>query len=178
VIAEQRGEAMRRKLAFVVAVLGAALSPALLAISVAADNWLTYHNDRFGTTIDYPDRFKAEPEPANDDGRKFTSADGAEFVVYGSLNVDELNLAQFQDFALKNLDPGHVVTYNAHGENWFVISGTNGAKIFYERHLLSHRGELTENFSIEYPAAAKEDYDAIIARMAKSLRPGKGFQLR
>lgn len=169
---------MCRKLALVVAVLGAALSPALLAVSAAADNWLTYRNDRFGTTIDYPDRFKAEPPPDNDDGRTFTSADGATFLVYASLNVDEFTLAQFQDFELKNLDHGQVVTYNAHGDNWFVISGTNGANIFYERHVLSHRGELTENFSIEYPAAAKQDYDAIVARMAKSLRPGKGFQLR
>ena len=166
---------MCRKLALVVAVLAAALPSALLA---AADNWLTYHNDRFGTTIDYPDRFKAEPPPDNDDGRKFTSTDGATFLVYASLNVDEFNLAQFQDFELKNLDPGQVVTYNARGDDWFVISGTNGAKIFYQRHLLSHRGELTETFSIEYPAAAKQDYVVIVARMAKSLRPGKGFQLR
>ncbi len=168
---------MCRKLAFVVAVLGVALSPALFATSAATDNWLTYHNDRFGTTIDYPDRFKPEPPPANDDGRKFTSADGAEFLVYASLNVDEFNLAKFQDFVLQNLDSSQVVTYKAHGDNWFVISGTNGANIFYQRHVLSHRGELTESFSIEYPAVAKQDYDAIVARMAKSFRSGKGFQL-
>lgn len=162
---------MCRRSGFLVAALSMALSPALLAAAAAADNWLTYHNDRFGTTIDYPDRFKAEPPPTNNDGRTFTSSDGAKFLVYGSFN-QFTDLAEFQDFELKNLDPGRVTTYNAHGNNWFVISGTSGANIFYERHVLSHRGELTESFSIEYPAAAKQDYDAIVARMAKSLRPG------
>jgi hypothetical protein len=167
--------AMCRKLAFVVAALALALSPTLTQLR-AADNWLTYHNDRFGTTIDYPDRFKAEPPPANNDGRKFTSGDGAEFLVYGSFNALDFDLAKFQDFILENLGRDRAVTYKAQGENWFVISGTNGANIFYQRHLLSHRGELTESFSIDYPAAAKQDYDAIVARMAKSFRSGKGFQ--
>jgi|GEM_PF-6794555 hypothetical protein len=39
------------------------------------DEWLTYHNGRYGTTIDYPDRFKPEPSPDSNDGRTF-EADG------------------------------------------------------------------------------------------------------
>ena len=35
---------------------------------------------------------------------------------------------------------------------------------------------MTEAFSITYPAAAKLSYDPLVARMAKSLRPGRGFQ--
>jgi serine/threonine-protein kinase len=154
---------------------------ALLAVAYGAaigksDNWQTYHNDRYGTTIDYPDQFKPEPPPDADDGRKFTSADGAQFSVYASYNALDLNLAKFQDFILKNLDPGQVITYKTHGDTWFVISGTKGDHIFYEKHLLSHRGQMTEGFLILYPAAAKDSYDAIVARMAKSFRSGQGFQ--
>jgi hypothetical protein len=125
---------------------------------------------------DYPDRFKAGPPPDSDDGRKFTSADGAQFSVYASYDALDFNLAKFQDFILKNLDPGEVVTYKSHGDDWFVVSGTNGGNIFYERHLLSHGGQMTEGFSMSYPAAAKQSYDPVVARMAKSFRPGKGFQ--
>ncbi|HZC56092.1 MAG TPA: hypothetical protein VE396_08600 [Xanthobacteraceae bacterium] len=173
---------MRWKLSFVFAVLSATL----FAARAGADNWLTYHNDRYGTTIDYPDQFKAEPPPDSNDGRKFKSADGAEFSVYASYNALDFDLAKFQNFTLKNLNPGQVVTYKTHGyENngkekdgdaWFVISGTNGANIFYERHLLSHGGQMTEGFSMSYPAIAKQNYDPIVARMAKSFRAGKGFQ--
>ncbi len=167
---------MRRKLLFVFAVLSVIVPAMMFAAPARADNWLTYHNDRYGTTIDYPDQFKAEPPPDSNDGRKFTSTDGAQFSVYASYNALDFNLAKFLDFALKNLDPGQVVTYKTHGDGWFVISGTNGANIFYERHLLSHGGQMTEGFSMSYPAASKLTYDPIVARMAKSFRVGKGYQ--
>ena len=35
---------------------------------------------------------------------------------------------------------------------------------------------MSETFSMTYPAAAKQSYDTIVARMAKSFRSGKGFQ--
>ncbi len=167
---------MRRSFLLVMAALCAFAPAMLLANSAHADNWLTYHNDRYGTTIDYPNQFKAEPPPGSDDGRTFKSADGARFSVYASYNALDFDVAKFQDSTLKNLDPSEAVTYKAHGDNWFVISGTKGSDIFYERHLLSHGGQMTEGFSISYPAAAKQSYDPIVARMAKSFRAGRGYQ--
>jgi hypothetical protein len=166
---------MRRKF-LLTGVVFALLEPFVIAAPARADQWLTYHNDRYGTTIDYPDQFKPEPPPDADDGLRFKDVQGVEFAVYASYNALDFNLAKYRDYTLKNLDPGQVVTYQAHGDNWFVISGTKGDNIFYERHLLSHGGQMTETFSITYPAAAKLSYDPLVARMAKSLRPGKGFQ--
>jgi hypothetical protein len=166
---------MRWKLSFVLAALGAILPAMMFAVPADAENWLTYQNDRYGTTIDYPDQFKAEPPPDADDGRRFKSADGAKFAVYASYALDS-TLAEIEEFTLKNLAPGAVVTYKTGGDNWFVISGTDSANIFYERHLLSHGGQMSETFSMAYPAAVKQSYDAIVARMAKSFRAGKGFQ--
>jgi len=166
---------MRGKLLFVFAVLSAIVPAVTFAAAADAGNWLTYQNDRYGTTIDYPDQFKAEPPPDADDGRRFKSADGAEFAVYASYALDS-TLADIQEFTLKNLTPGAVVTYKTDGDNWFVISGTAGANIFYQRHLLSHRSQMSETFSMTYPAAAKQSYDVIVARMAKSFRAGRGFQ--
>jgi hypothetical protein len=166
---------MRGKWLFVFAVLSAIVPAMTFAAAARAGNWLTYQNDRYGTTIDYPDQFKPEPPPDANDGRRFNSTDGAKFAVYASYALDS-TLADIQEFTLKNLAPGAVVTYKTKGDNWFVISGTAGANIFYERHLLSHGGQMSETFSMTYPAAAKQSYDAIIARMAKSFRAGKGFQ--
>jgi hypothetical protein len=142
----------------------------------AAETWRTYHNERYGTTIDYPDSFKAEPPPGSNDGRAFKNADGAQFPVAASYNALDFDLGKFHDFIVKNLSPGAALTYQAHGDNWFVISGTNDTGIFYEKHLLSHNSEMTEEFVISYPAALKQTYDPIVARMATSFRPGAGFQ--
>ena len=135
----------------------AALSLTILMVAVVtqlltppaalADDWRTYHNDRYGTTIDYPSVFKPGTPPGNDDGLAFTSADGAEFSVFASYNALDFDLAGFQDFVAKNLGADAVITYRAHGDDRFVISGTKGSdRIFYERHLLSHGKEMTEGF--------------------------------
>ncbi|MFZ3335813.1 MAG: hypothetical protein WA199_07655, partial [Xanthobacteraceae bacterium] len=71
----------------------------LLAASAAkADSWLTYQNDRYGTTIDYPDVFKMQPPPDADDGRRFKSADGADFAVWASYFALDLTLAKYRDY--------------------------------------------------------------------------------
>jgi hypothetical protein len=151
-----------------------------VAQTAGAPHLRTYHNDRYGTTIDYPDSFKAEPPPDNNDGRRFKSADGAEFAVFASYGALDFDLAGYQKYILEKLGPGKAVTYQAHGEDWFVISGTEGDGIFYERYMLSHGKEMAEGFVegfvMSYPAALKPIYDPIVARMAKSFRSGTGFQ--
>ncbi len=162
--------------ALAVFLAAAVIQGAALAIAVA-DDWRTYRNERYGTTIDYPDIFKAGPPPANDDGLAFNLDDGAAFSVVASFNALDFDLAGFKDFIVKNLEAGEVNTYQAQGKDWFVISGTKGADgIFYERHLLSHGKELTEGFVMSYPAHLKQKYDPIVARMSKSFRSGTGFQ--
>ncbi|HTZ02657.1 MAG TPA: hypothetical protein VMC05_10020 [Xanthobacteraceae bacterium] len=157
--------------------LKAMLAAALFAAGAAkADDWLIYQNDRYGTTIDYPAVFKMQPPPDADDGRRFESADGASFAVSASYGGIEFTPAAYHDFIVKHLDAGSTITYEARGKNWFVVSGTRGDRIFYEKHLLSHGGEMTEDLVISYPASRKDSYDPIVARMAKSLRSGRGFQ--
>jgi len=157
----------------------AAAAPAAAQTS-GTPHWLTYQNDRYGTTIDYPDFFKAEPPPDNDDGRRFKSADGAEFAVFASYGALDFDLAGYQKYILEKLGPGKAVTYQARGDDWFVISGTEGDGIFYQRYMQSHGRAVAEGFVqgfvMSYPAALKETYDPIVARMAKSFRSGTGFQ--
>jgi serine/threonine-protein kinase len=155
-------------------VLGAALVCG--ARGFAADAWQTYINDRYGTTIDYPASFQPQPPPDDDDGRAFKSPDGASFSVAASYGGIDSDLATYREFILEHEPKSAAVTYQAQGKDWFVVSGTNGDRVFYERHLLSHGGEMTEDFVMSYPAARKQAYDPIVARMAKSFRSGSGFQ--
>lgn len=140
------------------------------------EHWSTYSNDRYGTTIDYPDRFVAQPPPDADDGLKFKSNDGAEFSIFAFYNTLDFDVPGFEVFTVEHLDAGSVITYRASGSTWFVLSGTRGNDIFYERQMLSYRKEMAEGFVIVYPAKLKAIYAPIVARMAKSFRSGKGFQ--
>jgi hypothetical protein len=137
--------------------------------------WKTYRNARFGTSIDYPaDRFHPLPPPANGDGLRFEARDGARFTVSAIRNIDDDTLAEVEKSYLADREAGETITYCDKGPDWFVLSGTRGGMIFYERHLLSHRNALINTFDISYPARLKSTYDPIVTRMSRSLRPGVG----
>jgi len=140
-----------------------------------AETWRTYRNPRFGTTIEYPDRFRPGRPPENGDGLGFSSADGAAFSVWGSHNSLEHDLSGLETFARETLSKNQRVTYEARGGNWFVLSGSQGNKTFYQRYLLSHRQQIVNGFEISYPGGLSGPYDPIVTRMSRSFRAGRGI---
>ncbi len=155
------------------AALAALASPAL---AQARETWKTYSNDRFGVSIEYPSRFKPGRPPDNNDGQSFTADDGAALAVWGSFNVEEHDIAGLEASLRESPKPDEKITYRAAGKNWLVLSGTQGDNVFYTRYLLSHRNEVENAFRISYPATLAATYDPIVARISKSLKPGRGFQ--
>jgi hypothetical protein len=160
------------------------LSAAIVALPAGAaaqktsaqEVWATYRNDRFGTTIEYPARFRSGRPPENNDGLSFEATDGATLSAWGSFNALEHDVAGLEAFLRENLKPDERVTYRAAGRNWLVLSGTRGERIFYTRYAFSHRNEVVNAFEISYPENLAKSYDPIVARIAKSLRSGRGYQ--
>jgi serine/threonine-protein kinase len=155
-----------------------ALLIALPAVAVAQDSWTAYRNTRFGTSIEYPSRFHAGHPPDNNDGQSFTADDGAKLSVWGSFNALEHDVAGLEAFLREDPKEGEKITYRAAGRNWLVLSGTRGDRLFYRRHLFSHKREVVNAFEISYPAALASTYNPIVTRIAKSLKPGRGYQTK
>ncbi len=144
--------------------------------ATAQSVWKTYRNARLGTTIEYPaDRFIPTPVPENSDGQRFIATDGAEFTVAAINNVFNQNLAGLETSVLRGRALDERIRYRDKGSNWLVVSGTRGDAIFYERHLLSHRGGIINDFEILFPARLKRLYDPIVTRMSRSFRAGVGI---
>jgi serine/threonine-protein kinase len=144
-----------------------------------AETWKHYANDRFGTSIDYPSRFKPGEPPDNKDGLSFRAPDGARLLVWGSFNALEHGVAELEEFLRESAnEKSDKITYRASGKNWLVLSGTRGDAIFYTRHLFSHKNEVENAFEISYPAALAGEYNPIVARIAKSLKGGRGYQTK
>ncbi len=150
----------------------------LPSLATAQDSWTTYRNTRFGTSIEYPSRFKPGRPPDNDDGQSFAADDGAQLAVWGSLNALEHDLAGLEAFLRENPKDGETIAYRAAGRNWLVLSGTRKDQVFYARHLFSHKGEVVNAFEISYPAALASAYGPIVARLSKSLHAGRGYQTK
>ncbi|WP_244635080.1 hypothetical protein [Methylosinus sp. C49] len=161
---------MRRSRASLI-LMTATVAALLCAGPSQAEAWIAYRNARFGTTADLPKGWTMGEAPENDDGRVFTSPDRqAEIAVYGGYRAFQKD----QEFA-DRLAPGEgeSVTYAKKGKDWVVVSGTKGDRIFYRRSLLSCRGEIWNNVSIEYPASQKKKFDALVTRVSRSLRAGR-----
>lgn len=143
-----------------------------------ADGWTTYVNPRFGTTAEVPlGGFTADRPPENGDGQSWTSTDGkGRISAYGSYLVVADTLQGYREFSLNTArKDGVTITYSAAGGNWLAYSGTQGSVIVYMKALLSKDCDppVVHHVYLQYPAAQRKRYDAIVRRMAKSLRAGR-----
>ncbi len=123
----------------------------------------TYTNARYNYSISYPSNLLIpQGEADNGDGQAFRSKDGAaEMRVYGSQN-----LGGGLEEAYAEAQAGKTVSYKIIKGNWFVVSGYNGGKIFYQKTML--KGDVLKTFSIEYDESQKSIYDKVTTRIARS----------
>jgi hypothetical protein len=69
------------------------------------------------------------------------------------------------------LKKGYKVSYDAAGTEWFALSGSKGDRIIYVKVIAACPDRsIAHDVRIEYPAAEKGRYDAVVARLARSLR--------
>jgi hypothetical protein len=139
--------------------------------SLAAQHtYRTYHNARFDFSIAYPaDVLVPQGEPASHDGQKFRSRDGrAEMLVYGSYNALNQTLRQLyaEETSLTPDHPYRTVFYKTLKGNWFVVSGIEEGRVFYQKTMLA-KG-IFKTFRIEYDESQKDLYDSLTTQMVRS----------
>lgn len=151
------------------------VSLVFVALAVAAAfgqaKYSTYSNARFGYSIQYPsDLLEMRSESENGDGTTFVSKDGAaEMRVWGQFNALNRSLRDEYTEALERADT--IFTYKSLLKNGFAVSGTSGDKIYYQKTLYRPgKGGVFYTFTIEYPAAERVKYDAVVQRIVKSFR--------
>ena len=142
--------------------------------------WATYRNARFGTTADYPAYLFTvrDVPPANGDGQGFRTEDGrATLLIYGARNAESETPASY---LAKYVDLGGVtVSYRRVTDRFYVVSGTRGENVFYERCNFAPVPQgVIDCIGITYPAEDKATWDPIVARLGASLRAGRGIEPR
>jgi len=130
-----------------------------------APTYQTYTNARFAYSISYPSNLVPQGESTNGDGQKFRSSDGrAELIVYGSNNALDQTLKGMYD---ETRGSGEV-TYEVLKPGWFVVSGVNNGKVFYQKTIL--RQNVFKTFRLEYDESVKEQWDPITAKVVRSFK--------
>lgn len=144
----------------------------LLLSVLAQDDYQTYSNARFDYSIAYPANLLVpQGEAANGDGQVFLAKVGrAELRVWGINNA--LN-EKLKDVYERELTPGtdhpkRVTTYKALHSSWFVVSGREDSRIFYQKTML--KGDVFKTFRIEYDQAQRAVFDPVVKRIERSFR--------
>ena len=144
-----------------------ALIAALACAFPAAAGEMRYVNPRFGTSVIFPAEIfpRASTPPANGDGMTWFSADGASLAVFGAYNV----LSQSpRELIAEAAGPGITITYSRTGKDWAVVSGTEGAEIFYRRSEFG-KDDIVHSLVLRYPAHLKAKFDPLVGPIAASL---------
>ena len=137
---------------------------------------MQYKNARFGFTMTYPSSFVLDPEsiPEGGDSARFWTPDRrATAVVTGIRNGLGQSLTDLLEEASKDVtENSHgTITYSRTRDNWFVISGFIGERIFYRRSFLSDRSRVIGNLWIEFPRTMRPCFEDAVSMMSLSFRP-------
>jgi hypothetical protein len=123
-----------------------------------------------------PAGWRSDPPPENGDGLIFKAPDGrARLTVSGSVHI--WNTVAEGMALYDSPRENETVTYRHREARAITLSGTKGDLIFYEKHMLSCHDQIWNSIFLEFPAAQKKDFDAIVTHVARSLRPGPSAQV-
>jgi hypothetical protein len=168
-------------LAFLAILTGGAPSPRAADCPAGSNDYKTYQGDlafeRFshqslGATVCYPIRVFPVMSPIAG-GFRFTSDDGLSwFSVSSAALSQETSIRDMMNSARRSLlAKAASITYERSKENWFVLSGHDGDRIYYQRTAIDGPSSETSTLFIDIPAEQKSFYQDIIARMSWSFRP-------
>ncbi|MGH9837879.1 MAG: hypothetical protein ACREEM_03760 [Blastocatellia bacterium] len=134
---------------------------------ITPGDYRTYHNERFDYSILYPSNFLTERELSQDGaGQRFKSKDGrVEMRAYGGYNSLEKSLAEMYEEELK---PNRTITYEVLKKKWFVISGYEGGKVFYQKTIL--KDDVIKTFHIEADRALQPIVQPMTEKIARSFK--------
>jgi hypothetical protein len=146
-------------------------SIAAVSTSKPARTWATYRNARYKFALDYPtDLFLPVEAPPGDDIRQFETRDGRARLVITSNSSRNATLESVRRVLMREKYRGAAFDYMPLGKSWFVLSGTQGETMFYERLTFVCGERLSHGWQLTYPAAERALYDAIVERIHRSYK--------
>lgn len=164
---------MRKTLLFCAAMVFM-VSVVALPASAADENWISYVNERFGYSVEYPDIFSDIQESDNGDGLWLSfETDKYALTLSGGYNVLEEDAESKLRNRLEEI-PSIVPGSEKSGPGWYRVihtieSGVDGTEsFFYEYGIIDSENWAT--FILLYPSEERERFAAIAASMEKTLQ--------
>src|SRR5262249_18288241 len=133
------------------------VSPANLP--APAQNWASYKDARLGFALEYPaDVFVSDQTQGNN---IFQSRDGHArlIIISGASQAGDVTLTKLRRFLLEGPYKDAELGYAPQRRTWFVLSGTLGSNMFYERITFTCNGRAFHGWKLEYPSTEQTFYE-------------------
>ncbi len=137
---------------------------------------LEYRNEKYGFTMKVPaDQFVAGTARNPEIGALWISRDKlARLLAVAAPNETGGSIESYREFVIENTYANAHFDYTPQRDNWFVLSGTMGDQVFYERITFVCDGRYIYGWQLFYPARQKRLYDAIVEEIHRNYQVGKG----
>jgi DnaJ-domain-containing protein 1 len=136
-------------------------------------NWVPYHNARFGFALRYPaDVFaSAARDDVQGNEHLLSSKDSRSLLwISATLNGAAKTVAEYRQSVIKGRYADATFDYTPQRSHWFVLSGTVGEEMFYERITFSCDSRTIHRWLVLYPHAERAYFDEIVEEINRSYR--------
>ena len=134
--------------------------------------WTVHQNTRFGFALKYPqDVFTTESNEREINDRLLISGDGRGLLRIHS-RPTPTSITRYRTSLVAGRYAGATFDYAPQRESWFVLSGTLGEEMFYERVTISCDRRSIHGWLLTYPVAERSFYDPIVEEIHRSYKYG------
>lgn len=144
------------------------------AVCSKTDVYRCYTNHKYGYVIAWPTKLlQAQGESAAGDGQIFKAADGRAKLLCWAMYTDVVNESLQEMFQTAQKASSFHVTYTHMGKRFFVVSGTTGNSIVYQKTIQNSR--IIATFVLTYDKALRRIFNPIVGDIAKSFNANTEF---
>ena len=143
---------------------------ALAQIRRRGSGWTTYQNDRFNFALKYPaDVFAVDAGMASDNVHTFQSIDGEALLrIFASENITGVTPTKYRRSLIEGRYAGVNLDHAPQRRFWFVLSGTRGDTVFYERVDFSCSTNAIHGWQMIYPSSERTLYDLVVDEIQRN----------
>lgn len=137
--------------------------------------WASYRSAAFGFALQFPADVFVSARSQSGEGESFWSRDGrARLVIFAAPTTNGATLPKHRQSLVEGPYKGAAFDYTPQRSTWFVLSGTLGDNMFYERVTFACDGRAFHGWKLVYPLAERTLYDRIVEEVHRRYRQGNG----
>jgi curved DNA-binding protein CbpA len=141
---------------------------------------VNYQNAHAGFSLSYPGEvFKSASSDIEGRDRLLVSKNGRALLrIHSTPNRGAMSVAEYRQRLMAERYVGANFDDTGLHETWFVLSGSVGSELFFERITFSCDRQTIHGWLLVYPASEQSNYGAIIAQIESSYRFDHGSTAR